>query len=119
MLLSMGNRCGIDEVNDLADLIVLSRAYGGNLIELIRQCTKSITEKSIVENEINTIIAAKKIEGNILVITPVIVVFYMQIINQSYMEFYHGLAGKIIMAVGLCIIVLVGIWINKIMNVEV
>ncbi len=119
MLLSMGTRCEIDEVTDLADLIIMSGAYGGNLIELIRKCTKSITEKVIVENEINTIIAAKKLEGNILVVTPVIVVFYMNIINRSYMDFYDSPIGKIIMAAGLCVIVAVGLWINKIMDVEV
>ncbi len=117
MLMELGERCQLEEIKEIAGLIVIAKAYGGNIIHLIRQAAANLAERQSVELEINTMIAAKKLEGNIMVFMPFFIIIFMRVTNPSYMTvLYVGVLGRILMTVCLVLVAVAWIIANKIME---
>ena len=120
LLLDMAKRSDVEDIKDFSDLITVSKVYGGNIVSVIRQTVNNLSCKYMVEDEIETIIAAKKMEGKIMLVMPFLIIIYMNITNKGYMQIiYHTLPGTIVMTIGLFLILISGIAIDKSVNIEV
>ena len=87
---------------------------------LIRQTAGNISQKQLVELEIMTTIAAKNLEGKIMLIMPMAIMFYMKLTNQEYIEIlYEQLFGRIVMSICMIVLAFMWIWIGKITRIEV
>lgn len=116
-LKELGDKSDIEEIKELAYLVKTAGIYGGNLIRLMGQCAKSMTEKSTTELEINTMIASKRLEGKIMSVIPFFIILYLRLTGVSYMAvLYKTLWGHIFMTICLVGIVLTSISIDKIIN---
>ena len=51
-------------------MIEAAKRYGGNIPYLIRQMVRQMQESELVELEIQTVLAAKKLEGRIMLFVP-------------------------------------------------
>ena len=70
--------------------------------------------------EIDTVIAAKRMEGTIMIAVPFGIMLMLRLINPSYIEvIYQTIAGRIWMTVCLVVIFLCKLWIEKIVRIEV
>ncbi|MBQ9609330.1 MAG: hypothetical protein IJV15_07810 [Lachnospiraceae bacterium] len=120
LLSDFGKRSGVRDILDFARLIVSTKIYGGNIVSVIRQTAGNISEKHMVEEEINTIIASKKLEGRIMLLMPFLIIIYMKFTNAGYMNvMYRTMLGKIVMCISLIFILFSGALINKIVKIEV
>lgn len=120
MLLAFGENIDISEVIDFAELIKAAKGYGGNMIKLIKQTAINFSEKHQVEMEIKTMISAKKLEGRIMLIAPLAIVLYMRMTNGEYMRIlYETGMGRLVMSICFVIVVVAGMLIEKIINIEV
>ena len=120
LLSDMARRSDVADIKDFSELITVSKVYGGNILSVIRQTVSNLSGKYMVEDEIETIISAKKMEGKIMLVMPFLIIVYMNITNKGYMDaIYYTLPGKIVMAVGFMLIVAAGIAIDKIVDIEV
>lgn len=120
LLLDFGKRSDVRDILDFARLIVSTKVYGGNIVSVIRQTASNISEKYMVEEEINTIIASKKLEGRIMLVMPFAIIIYMRFTNPGYMDImYHTSLGNIVMCISLLFIIFSGLLINKIIKIEV
>ncbi len=119
MLMEFGERCRVEEIKEVANLIVMAKVHGGNIIHLIRQVAANLSERQTVELEINTLVAAKKLEGNIMVVMPFFIVVFMRITNPGYMTIlYETILGRLIMTICLLFVLVAWIIINKIMKID-
>lgn len=113
----LGNKSDVEEIKELAYLVKTAGIYGGNLIRLMGQCARSMTEKSITELEINTMIASKRLEGKIMSVIPFFIMLYLRLTGVSYIDvLYKTVWGHVFMTVCLGGIVLTSIAIDKIIN---
>ena len=120
LLDEFGAKTEVDEIQEFADLIKTAKKYGGNIIKLIRIMSKNLTEKCVTELEIKTMTAAKKMEGMIMLASPVLIIAYMRITNGGYISMlYETSLGRILMTICLGIMGLAGFMINKIVRIEV
>lgn len=120
LLKDFGSRSKIDEISDCAELIAVTKQHGGDTIRIIRQMARNLSERSSVEAEIEATIAAKQLEGRIMLIMPFAVVWYMDFTNGGYMEMlYRTLAGNIVMGAALALILMAGRIIDRITRIEV
>ncbi|MBQ9233029.1 MAG: type II secretion system F family protein [Lachnospiraceae bacterium] len=120
LIMDMAVRSGVEDIKDFSEMVTVSKIYGGNMVSVIRQTSNNISEKQMVEDEIETIIAAKKLEGKIMIIMPFLIILYMSITNRGYMDvIYYTLIGKGVMAVSLVIIMAAVVAIDKIVKIEV
>ncbi len=117
MLLELGKKCGIREITECGELLITAKQYGGNMILIIRKIAGNISEQLAVELEIGTAISEKRLEGQIMLIMPFIIVFYLRIVNTAYVSaLYQTIAGRIIMTVSLGLVILAAMINNKIIS---
>ena len=120
MLNELGIRSENEEITEFAQMLGTAKEHGGNMIKLIRQTSFNLNQKNMVENEIDTLISAKRMEGTMMILAPFIMVLYMRMTNGEYMKYlYNTGGGRIIMTFSLLIILLCSIWIRKITRIEV
>lgn len=119
MLMEFGEKTCIEEIREVANLIVMAKVHGGNIIHLIRQAAANLSERQSVELEISTMVAAKKLEGSIMVLMPFVIVIFMRLTNPSYMAIlYESFLGHVLMTVCLILVLVSWIVINKIMKLS-
>ena len=120
LLSDFGNRSGIEDIRNFANVIMAAKKSGGNLIHIIQKTVNSITDKMEVEEEIETLITAKKLEERIMMVMPYGIIFYLRVTNGEFLEIlYHNALGAILMTVFLMVIYLADIWAASIMEIRV
>ena len=117
---NFGSRSGIEDIRNFANVVTVAKRSGGNLVHIIRKTINSIGDKLTVEEEIETMIAAKKYEEKIMMLMPYGIIGYLKISNGSFFDvLYHNLLGGAIMTLFLLVIYLADVWAQKIMEIEV
>lgn len=120
LLKDFGVRSGVDDIKNFANVVSVAKQSGGNLIRIIQKTVNSIGDKIAVEEEIKTMIAAKKLEEKIMMIMPYGIIFYLRISNGEFLEvLYHNTLGVILMTFFLIVIHLADMWAKKIMEIPV
>lgn len=120
LLSSFGKRSGVDDITNFANVVTVAKRSGGNLVRIIQKTISSISDKLLVEEEIETMIAAKKYEEKIMMLMPYGIIFYLRITNAGYFDvLYHNILGIAIMTIFLIIIEVADVWARKIMEIRV
>ncbi|MGN0150830.1 MAG: type II secretion system F family protein [Wujia sp.] len=120
LLLDFGRRSGICEIVECASLIAITKIYGGDMIYVIHQISANLAAQSSVEMEIATAVAAKRMEGGIMLLMPFAIVLYMRIVDPGYLDvLYHTSVGHFLMAACLAVVLFSGWIINRIIKIEV
>lgn len=118
LLYSLGKKSQIEDVKAFASLVSIANIYGGNMIMIIRRLAKSMEQRNEVEMEIETMVSAKKLEGNIMLVMPFIMLVYMRMTNGDYINFFYTtIIGRVIITVALFVTFIAGIIINKIVDI--
>jgi len=120
LLMDMGVRCQEETIMEFARLVATAKKYGGNINTLINKTKKKLNDKLMVEKEIDTMIAAKRLEGYIMLLMPFGIVLYMRVTNGSYINLlYESVIGTVVVTLALLAILICGLMINKITKIEV
>lgn len=120
LICDLAQRSNVEDIHIFSEMVEASKIYGGNMVQVIRQTVNNLTEKYMVEEEIETMIAAKKLEGRIMLLMPFMIILYMKLTNRGYMDIlYETVLGKTVMVISLLVILAAGMAINKIVKIEV
>lgn len=120
LLMDMGQRCQEERIIEFATLVATAKKYGGNINSLINKTKKKLNDKLMVEREIDTLVAAKRLEGHIMLLMPFGIVLYMRMTNGAYISLlYTGITGNIVVTFALIMVVVCGLIIKKITEIEV
>lgn len=115
----LANRVDIDDITTFSEMVAISKRSGGDLIAIVRQTLSVIHSRREVNNEINTMIAAKRYENRIMNLMPVMMLIFMSVFSAGYLDvLYNNLTGIMVMTV--CIIIYGASWTigSRIMNIE-
>ncbi len=120
LLLDFGRRSDIEDIDNFARVVVVAKKSGGNLIRIIQKTVRSISEKISVEEEINTLITAKKLEQKIMMVMPYLIILYLRMTNGNYFDvLYHNPIGAGIMTIFLLLIYVADWWAKKITEIKI
>ena len=120
LLKDFGERSGIDDIRNFANVVMVAKKSGGNLIRIIQKTVNSIGDKISVEQEIETMISAKKLEEKIMLVMPYGIILYLRISSGDFLQvLYHNLLGIMLMTTFLILIYIAQIWADKIMEIQV
>lgn len=120
LLKDFGDRSGIDDIRNFANVVMAAKKSGGNLIRIIQKTVNSISDKIAVEQEIETLISAKKLEERIMMVMPYGIIFYLRVSNGDFLQvLYHNLLGVMLMTAFLILIYAAELWATKIMEIRV
>lgn len=110
----------VEEIEVFAQILHYAKRTGGNLIEIIRATTETISEKIDVKREIRTIISAKQFEQTIMNYVPIAIILYMRITSsEMFGKMYGNLPGILLMTGCLIIYFLARLLAAKIVDIKV
>jgi tight adherence protein B len=104
LLWDFGKRSGVDEIAEFAEVFSIAKRSGGNLGEVIIQCAGLISHRTESEEEIQTLLANKRLEQKIMNVMPFGILLYVESGNPAYFaDLYHNFSGAAIMTICLAV----------------
>lgn len=116
----LAKRTDIDDILSFAEVFATAKQRGGDLIQVIQISCRAIQDKVEVKREIMTMVAAKRMEANLMKFIPIGIILYLKITSPNYLApLYHNGLGILLMSVVLLTYVCSIQWINRIMEIEI
>lgn len=120
LLEELGKRSGIEEIENFAEIFVVAKKSGGDLLLIIRSSVQTIREKIEVQNEIQTMMSGKKLEQKVMNSIPFAILLYVRITSKGLLDVMYGnLLGITVMSVCLAVYFAAVLIAGKIVSVEV
>lgn len=105
----LANRVNLPSVHNFVVVFVQAKRSSGDSIAIIEKTIRTLRERSEIKTEIETIIAARKLEFRIMTIIPLVIIVYMKMSFPEFMDVLYGsLFGKCFMSV--CLVVYFLAW---------
>lgn len=113
-------RSGSEDMAEFGGLFGIAKRTGGNLTEILKSCGSTICDKLDTKKEIETVMAAKRLEGRIMDVIPCAIILYIDVSSPGFFRcLYHNILGIIVMTVCLTVYLAAILLSEKIMSVEV
>jgi tight adherence protein B len=116
----MARQLNIPDISVLAKMIQIGKRSGVNLVEVMNISVQTLEEKHAVREDIETLLAARRLEQKILICMPLAMILFLNFSMGAYMTpLFTRAAGRIVMTAAL-LIQGIGTWlIFKIGAVEI
>lgn len=116
----LADRSGIEDIRSFANIFEISKRTGGNMIQIIRQTSDIITQKIETRNEIETLLAEKKMEQKVMAIMPIALMFLLTQTTGDFMApLFAGLTGRLVCTVALALVIVGFLWGKKLTDIEI
>ena len=93
-----------EDVTNFITVYAAAKVSGGDSIAIIRDAARTIGEKIDTEREIQTMLAAKKLEFEIMSVIPFIMILYMKMTFGEFLSVLYGTwTGCIVMSICLAL----------------
>lgn len=98
ILYDFGERSGIDDIGQFAEVCKVSKRAGGNLVKVMEHTVSCIVNKAEMEKEIQTFISGKKMESKFMTLILPGILLYMNLSMPDMMHsLYSGIMGRFAM----------------------
>ncbi len=105
-LKDLGNRSGIDDIHEFAQIFSIARQNSGRMRSVIDDTARMMQEKNETEAEIFVLLSGKKMEQKIMCVIPLLIIAYLRLEAAGFMGvLYHNVLGITVMSI--CLIVYV------------
>jgi len=119
-LLQMGGRVPSRDLQFLITAILVQKETGGDLNEILERAAHVIRERIRIEGEVRTHTAQGRLTGWILGMLPVIMLALINIVSPGYSAvLFHDPTGQKLLYAGAILIVIGGLIIRKVVDVQV
>jgi tight adherence protein B len=113
-------RSCLDDVKNFTEVFRISKRTGGNVIDAIKRTIDIINDKIEIKQDIDTMLANKKLESKILNIIPVFILALLHFTAEDYINPIYNIAtGRIVMTVSAALTIISYFISKKIMNIEI
>lgn len=120
VLMEFGERSGLEDVKNFAQVFVVAKRSGGQLAGILRNTAEVIREKVQIQEEIKTLTAAKQFEQKIMNLLPCGIIGYMNLTSPGFLDLmYETMIGRIVMTVCLLVCLAAMAIAGKIMDLQV
>lgn len=120
LLMDLGERSGVEDIMDFADIFRVAKRSGGNLREIIMDTADMISQKTEMKRELRILISEKQFEHKIMSVIPFFILAYIGVSSPGYFDsLYHNLSGMMIMSACLTGYIVALLWGFKITRIEV
>ena len=109
-----------EDVFTFSNIFEISKRTGGNIVEIMRQTTTTISEKIEIKSEIETKLAGKKSESKVMIAMPILLILFMTKTTGDFMDpiFNGNIVGRVVATVSLALIIVGALWSSKISDIE-
>lgn len=100
LLQEMGQRSGLEEIQEFAEVFAIAKRSGGSIPATIDAASTTISRRLMVEEEMETLLSARKLEQKVMNAMPFMIVWYVEVSNPGYFDVLYGnLTGAALMTV--------------------
>lgn len=104
VLEDFAERTGLEDVENFVRVFASAKKSGGDSIAIIRNAVRIISGKIDTEKEIQTLLASKKLEFEIMCAVPFVIILYMKLTFGEFLSvLYDSTAGTVVMSVCLAV----------------
>ena len=119
-LADFAQRSDLEDIASFADVFIIGKRSGGNMIGIIRNTSALIAEKLRIKEEIDTILAQRKLERKVLNVMPVGLILLLTWSTGDYMfPVFHTFPGRLAMSVAVILLGIAYVVSGKIIDIEV
>lgn len=98
LLYAMARRKNMEDVLEFAEVFSIAKRSSGNVTDTIVIYSSIITQKLEGTEEIQTLLAAKRLEQKVMNLMPFAIVLYLEYSNPGYFDMlFHNWVGVLIM----------------------
>lgn len=120
LLLDFGNRSAIDDIQSFAEVFLTAKRSGGDLLAIIRNTTACIRQKEETMQEIETCLAGKIMEQNVMSVIPIGILAYVKLTSPEFISAMYGnLTGTAVMTLCFLVYIAAYFWGRRIIRIEV
>lgn len=120
LLKGLAVRSDAEDIRNFAEIFSAAKRTGGDLIAIIRNTARTISQKEETRREIDTSLASKRLEQNIMSLVPALILLYVQLVSPGFLDgMYHNPPGIAVMTVCLLVYGAAYFWGRSIVNIEV
>lgn len=114
------NRTHNEDVFTFSNIFEISKRTGGNIVEIMRETTRIISEKIEIKGDIDTKLSGRKSEGKVMVAMPILLILFMTKTTGTFMEpVYTTFYGRIAATLALVLVIVGAYWQSRITDIEV
>lgn len=96
----LGERSGDEDIRMFGEILLIAKRTGGNMENILNATRRNLCGRIDTREEIETVIASRKLEQNIMSIMPAGVLFYLKISFGDFLDpLYGNAAGAAVMTV--------------------
>ena len=100
LLTEMGQRSGLEEIQEFAEVFAIAKRNGGSIPVIIDAASSSVSRRLEVEEEMETLLSARRLEQRVMNAMPFLIVWYVEAGNPGYFNMLYGnLPGIVLMTV--------------------
>jgi tight adherence protein B len=119
-LLQMGGRVPSRDLQFLITAILVQKETGGDLTDILDRASHVIRERVRIEGEVRTHTAQGRLTGWILALLPIVMLAFINLVSPGYSTvLFHDPIGQDLCYAGAAMIVVGGLIIRKIVDVQV
>lgn len=120
LFLDLGRRSRIEDIENFASVFSTAKRTGGDMDQVIQKVARMLGDKIDVKKEIESTLAAKKMEQLIMSLMPVGIILYLQLTSPGYLGVLYGNPFGIC-AMTICLGIYGGAWWlgRRIVDIEV
>ncbi len=90
LLKEMGQRSGLEEMREFAEVFAIAKRNGGSIPVMIDAASCSISRRLEVEEEMETLLSARRLEQRVMNAMPFLIVWYVETGNPGYFDMLYG-----------------------------
>lgn len=120
VLLDFGNRAGLEDIRNFAEVVSICKKSGGNLVQVVKNTSNIISDKIEVVSDIEVLLSKQKFEQKVLNVMPFVFIALIKFGGSGYMDvLYSSPQGYIFMFIALLILGLSYFVSKKILDIKV
>lgn len=119
-LYDFAKKSEIEDIVYFAEVFRYAKVSGGNMISIIKNTVRTISEKIETENEIQIVISGKKMEQKIMSFIPFVIIGYLKLTSPGFLSgLYNNIIGACVMTGCLLLYLLAVELSRRIVNITV
>ena len=119
LFLEYAKEAKVDEILLFAQVLCFLQQKGGDICGLVHGTSEKIRWMVDMENQMEVVYAAKKMEAKIMMIAPIGILLFLNYSNRDYMSWYYdSLLGTLMLCLFLLLYLIAFVLINRILNMN-
>jgi tight adherence protein B len=104
------NRSRSDDIRNFVDAYFICRTTGGDMEAMVVKAAGLIIDKIEIQKELKTLTAQKRMEANILLLLPIVILLLLQLFSPTYVAALYEGTGRLVMTAALALTALSYAW---------